>query len=412
MINTESQSIINSLNLHQKLLNLSRNEFKKEIEKQLSHQLDYAIKNVKYYREKYQNIHWNYINAFEKLTELGYVDKTTLRNYGMNFLSDNIKKDESIIRSSSGSSGFPTFVYKDASLFSYYSAVLINKMLSHGWTPFETYFIMHGDGIGNVKPGISVKNFAHLLELGNPSIIYSYPSYLVEIAKKFPNKIKNLKLRFIGTHSEQSTMDEQEFISSRFNCNVYDDYGMTEVGLIAFQCPKHNYHIIEDNVYLEVISESGQRCHSGEIGEIVITDLRNKSMPLLRYKTGDLGILEENKSCDCSYKNFGILNKIVGRKEDSFILPDNTIIPSGQLIAPLGFPPSSIHNWQVVQMKKDLLRIYIVKGNKFNEDDINNFIRTLKDIIKLKSVCIEVEYSSEIRRINGKYKVFHSMLHE
>lgn len=412
MISFESESIIKSLRFHQKLLDLTREESKKELEKLLSRQIDYAISNVPYYKEKYQDNKWNYTNASEKLTELEFIDKTTLKIYGKKLLSDNLIKERLIVRSSSGTSGSPSSVYKNNDLFSYYSAVLINKMLSHGWTPFDTYFIMHGDGIGNVKPGISVDDFANLLELGNPNIIYSYPSYLIEIAKKFPNKIKNLKLKFIGTHSEQSSKEEREFISSQFNCSVFDDYGMTEVGLIAFQCPRHNYHIIEDNVYLEFINESGQRCQSGEIGEIVITDLRNKSMPLIRYKTGDLGIQEENKICDCAHKNFSILNKIVGRKEDSFILPDNTIIPSGQLIGPLGFPPSSIHSWQMVQTKKDFIKVFIVKGNKFNENDINDFIKTLKDIIKLKSVHIEIEYTSEISRINGKYKVFHRMFYE
>ena len=69
-------------------------------------------------------------------------------------------------------------------------------------------------------------------------------------------------------------------------------YGSEEINGIAYECPKHHMHVLEDNVFIEVKTNKGIFRH-GE-GEAIITNLNNFGMPLIRYNQGDVIVLDNN----------------------------------------------------------------------------------------------------------------------
>ena len=98
----------------------------------------------------------------------------------------------------------------------------------------------------------------------------------------------------------------RKFIEKAFGAEVFDIYGCTEIKEIAWECEKHEgYHINEDDVYVEILhGESPAK--PGEVGDIVLTDLRNKAMPLIRYRIGDRGLLiAGNCSCGRTFLTHG-----------------------------------------------------------------------------------------------------------
>ena len=72
-----------------------------------------------------------------------------------------------------------------------------------------------------------------------------------------------------------------------------------------------------DHNLVEVINKNGEPCSPGEEGEIALTNLTNYSMPIIRYKIGDFGILKEPSECSCGC-NYPMLKKVIGRKTDIF----------------------------------------------------------------------------------------------
>jgi phenylacetate-CoA ligase len=74
---------------------------------------------------------------------------------------------------------------------------------------------------------------------------------------------------------------------------------LTEFGAVGYECPEQaGFHIDETSVFVEVIDRDGQPVEEGEEGEIVISSVLNEAMPLLRYRTGDLGVFTW-KQCRC-----------------------------------------------------------------------------------------------------------------
>jgi len=99
-------------------------------------------------------------------------------------------------------------------------------------------------------------------------------------------------------------------------------YGQTEVGYVAWECDRRaGLHVNADTHLLEVL-RNGEEAGAGELGHIVITDLRTRTMPLLRYATGDLGIAAS--PCRCG-RSFPRLASIEGRARGSVLLADGQI---------------------------------------------------------------------------------------
>lgn len=97
--------------------------------------------------------------------------------------------------------------------------------------------------------------------------------------------------------------------------NLFDRYGSREFGVIACECSHHNgLHIISPLVYVEVLDEYDNPCPPDTEGELVITSFTRRTMPFLRYKIGDRGILS-SKPCSCGC-GFPLIKELKGRSMD------------------------------------------------------------------------------------------------
>lgn len=392
---------------HLKLINKSKIAFNEEIENLLGERLKLVSKKVPYYGsvklDKNKPIS-------KQLGRFPFLTKQEVRDYQKKLFFKGVSKRGKLKRESSGSTGEPFAVWKSEDLFDYYSAIVLNQLIHYGWTPLDINCILHGGGIGNLNPGITSEELLkHLIE-NQPTTLSCYASYLVDIIKKNnKDSLKKLKLKYIITHSEQSSIGERNLIEKSFNCPVFDEYGATEVGPIAIQCKNKKYHVLEDNVYLEILNKEGKPVKEGELGEIIVTDLKNETMALVRYKVGDYGKIS-NGRCDCEYKNFKVLESIEGRIEDSFILGGGKIIPPGQLVSEISIDDMfSVKEWQILQLKKNLFKILIVKGKKHK---IKTVEKLKKDLGKLLGgdITMEVEYLDKIETKGEKRQIYKSLL--
>jgi phenylacetate-CoA ligase len=146
-----------------------------------------------------------------------------------------------------------------------------------------------------------------------PHFLYGYVSalstfvrYVSEAGKGLPDSV-----RCIITTSELLDADTRAFLEKATGVRVFNEYGCGEVGSIAHECEEGSLHVMADNLVLECIPGSGL---PQGLGELVVTDLFNKAMPLIRYRVGDLGRLSSG-SCPCG-RPYPVLERIVGRAYD------------------------------------------------------------------------------------------------
>ncbi|MBD1379819.1 phenylacetate--CoA ligase family protein [Metabacillus arenae] len=129
----------------------------------------------------------------------------------------------------------------------------------------------------------------------------SYAALLAEEGEKFGIKIgEDIRLKKIWLTGEGCSSPFRERLEKWWGCEVSFFYGSTECGVVGVECSKHKgYHVMEGHVKVEIVDPvSEEVLPYGRTGEIVVTTLLREGMPMVRYRTGDLGNLQKSK-CDC-----------------------------------------------------------------------------------------------------------------
>lgn len=161
--------------------------------------------------------------------------------------------------------------------------------------------------------------FVESLLRHQPTFVTGYPSAIYLFAKFCGEHQIDWRPKGVFTDSETVLDPHREIVSSVWDCEIHDSYGM-EVGWIAGQCNRGKYHLSPLTSIVEIVNESGRPVAPGELGEIVATDLTNPLMPLIRYRTGDVGVWSDS-TCPCGW-NTPTIERIEGRVDDIVVLPN------------------------------------------------------------------------------------------
>ena len=154
-----------------------------------------------------------------------------------------------------------------------------------------------------------------------PTNLIAYPSTLLAIIEQLERAGARLaqltELRTVGETLPPSTRDAAQRV---LGLTIADVYSSQEVGYIALQCPVSGlYHVMAESLIVEVLDADGAPCGDGEVGRVVITDLRNYATPLIRYDIGDYA--EVAGPCPCG-RGLPTLRRILGRERNFVRMPD------------------------------------------------------------------------------------------
>ena len=150
-----------------------------------------------------------------------------------------------------------------------------------------------------------------------PAYFYGYVSMLEAFARHVERQGhdgRQLGLRAIITTSEVLSEPQRKLLARVFGAPVQNEYGCGEVGPIAYECEAGQLHVMTENVVVELLDPSGRPVTPGDPGEIVVTDLNNRAMPLVRYRLADFGIAASTP-CSCG-RGFPVIDGIWGRAYD------------------------------------------------------------------------------------------------
>jgi phenylacetate-CoA ligase len=158
------------------------------------------------------------------------------------------------------------------------------------------------------------------LQRHNPQELHGYPSALALLAVEQLEGRLDIAPSFISTSSEVRTPEMQRLIEEAWGVKPFDVLGVTEAGIMAADCPAHaGLHVFEDQTAAEVLDDDGEPTADGELGRLVITPLHLKTLPLIRYDTGDL-VRATTEPCECGRPYMRLL-EIQGRADDILHLP-------------------------------------------------------------------------------------------
>lgn len=219
----------------------------------------------------------------------------------------------------------------------------------------------------------SLKKFPTFFIYGYTSIIYQFSLYLLNAGLKIPN------IKAIITTAEPLTESMRGTMESVFNVKVFNEYGCSEVGIIAMEDEDGRMVVNADNLLVEVLQKDGTIKSEGT-GEILVTELHNRVQPLIRYALGD--IVEVIPPPINSRMCFPVIKSIQGRIRDT-IVGKNDKEYHGALVTYIFNQaitgPGQILEYQLTQTNKQL-EIKIVRGVNYS---INNE-KKLQELFKNK----------------------------
>lgn len=141
--------------------------------------------------------------------------------------------------------------------------------------------------------------YKSIQEQGIHSLV-GVPCHILAIAHFVAKHQLSHQIKTVLLSTESAPQSLIDAIEHHLGCTVFNHYGMTEAGLgISIDCHTHDgLHIRENDLYYEVVNAQGCLVPDGTVGELIMTTLTRQGMPLLRYKTGDLGYIHKG-DCPC-----------------------------------------------------------------------------------------------------------------
>jgi phenylacetate-CoA ligase len=204
-----------------------------------------------------------------------------------------------------------------------------------------------------------IKVFAQSLRKHQPGLIFGHAHSLYLLACAL-EKSKIDDIRPNGIISTAMPLhDYQRAVLKRvFGVNPTNRYGCEEVSLIACECEQHTgLHLFAENVYTEVKG-------GGSTGPLLVTDLSNKAMPLIRYQIGDV-VTMADKPCACG-RGLPVIEKVEGRDADYVVTPAGRLISGISLTENFAVLIDGAAQVQLIQEEVTHLRVRMVRGTEFN----------------------------------------------
>jgi phenylacetate-CoA ligase len=239
-------------------------------------------------------------------------------------------------------------------------------------------------------------------------MLFGYPSSLALIARHAEKRgaaMNDCDIRVAFVTSERLYDDQRETIQRVFGCPVGNGYGGRDAGFIAHECPSGGMHIAAEDIVVETVDASGAPVAAGEAGEIVVTNLATGDFPFIRYRTGDIGVLDQ-RVCACG-RGLPLLKEVQGRVTDFVVASDGTIMHGLALIYVIRDLPG-IETFRIVQESIMRTRVLVVPGPGFEGAISERIEAGLKQRLGGR-VEVSVEFVDSLpREASGKFRYVQS----
>jgi phenylacetate-CoA ligase len=403
----------------------------------LREQVKHCYDNSAFYRKKFKaaGLKPADIKTLDDIQKIPFTVKNDLRdNYPLGMLA--VKPVDVVeIHASSGTTGNPIIGAYTTNDMTVWEELMARSIYTTGGRKEDVIHIAYGYGlftgglgfhygahkIGSmtipVSGGMTQRQIKLMKDLG-ATVLCCTPSFAVYLAETMlkvgVDPKKDLKLRIGLFGAEPWSNKIRERIEADLGIEAFDVYGLTELcgPGVSIECSEHNgLHIWEDHFLVETIDpETGEVLSPGEEGELVFTTLTKTGIPMLRFRTRDISVIETEK-CACGRTHARMI-RIRGRSDDMLIIKGVNVFPSQVEIAVMNFPELAPY-YQIVVDRPGALDTFAVrleltekasKNKKLDENALKRNIQGKIHSITGLSAAIEIVKCGDLPRSEGKAK--------
>jgi phenylacetate-CoA ligase len=245
--------------------------------------------------------------------------------------------------------------------------------------------------------------FARRLVKYGPKVVLGYSNSIFLFATFLEQKgVEKSSPRTVITTAEMLYPHQREKIERVFGCAVYDRYGSRETSVIASECDRHTgLHVNGECLLVETLRD-GKKTAPGEAGDVVITDLLNFGMPLIRYDIEDRASFSGGH-CSCG-RTLPLLAGIEGRATDFIRTPDGRYVSGAALTIRLVAEIPGLAQAQIVQRELGAVTFRLVKGADFTKESEELLLRKSRELMG-EEMRIFLDFVAEIpSEPSGKFR--------
>lgn len=368
--------------------------------------------------------------AIADLHDLEFMSKAQIRSCAAAFVNPNVR--DTFRKRTTGSTGPPqefrysAFFHHETVLLA--AAKVIRRLGLEGWSNARVHTLTIRDkpaeppfarfdptGLAGsmLRVGVDTTRPSEILGLAErasrirPFCISSGPAVLAAFAAVVPKSLASkMETRLIISGGAHLPGELRTRLATLFGARVTTAYGLSEFGVVASECRCDRLHINTADCHAEIRPLETAGSHPDGVGEIVITSTKNRAMPFMRYRTGDLGRLDASR-CDCGEPS-PVLHLAAGRMIPSFRLPGGTVFSPTQfrdVFDRFGF----VREFQITQTDIDRFEILIEIDS--SESDLDSLMqRVTQHFSNCLGSTVALSVKAHHFAVNEKFQRYRSLL--
>jgi len=334
-----------------------------------------------------------------------------------------------LVTRTSGSTGQPVEVVRTQLLQQFWEAITLREHIWHGRDASGSLAVIRANVPNSSGPRgrheatwgspfnkIWQTGCAYILDLATdvreqsrwiqerqPTYLLTYPANLAALLDEFAHCGAPPVREVISVGGAVSLQLRQK-CAEVLGAPIVANYSSQELGYLALQCPDcEQYHVQSESVFVEVLDEHGMPCSPGECGRVIVTDLHNFAMPLIRYEIGDYA--EVGHPCPAG-RGLPSLREVLGRRRNMVVFPD------GKRHWPMtGFARFNdvayIRQYQFVQHSRERIEVRLVVRDELTMDQLVRLETIIRDAM---GYPFEIEFAqfNELLPLSqgGKFEEF------
>jgi phenylacetate-CoA ligase len=366
----------------------------------------HAHQNCPFYRDRFRRAGFAPTDLYrlEDLRALPPLEKREIQEQGDAMVARNWAPADLIRNQTGGSTGTPITFYLDGDRKCSRAAATLRHNRWAGWEVGDKAAVIWGapsdrpaDDWRSRLRGLLLReplwldtarvtegclaSFHAALWRYRPRIIQAYARSAVLFARYLrANGLRAYSPHAVVTSAEILEDHERELLEEVFGCRVFNRYGCREVSVVASECEAHaGLHVMAEGLYVEVETPRGPAA-PGETGAVLVTDLLNHAMPLIRYRIGDLGAWAAG-NCRCG-RGLPRLARVAGRVTDFLAGCDGRLVSGVYLATYVVAQRPSLGQVQIVQHKAGEATYRIKPGAAFDPvADLEYLRRTTREYL-------------------------------
>ena len=361
--------------------------------------LFHAHDHCPFYRRRFQEARFapSGLRGLEDLRALPPLEKRDIQENGPDMVARNWPRSDLIRNQTGGSTGAPiTFYLSGARKCSRTAATLRHNRWA-GWEVGDRAAVIWGaprdrpdDGWrSRLRSALlrepmwldagcltekGMEEFHRRLHRFRPRVLQAYARAVVLFARFLQARgLKAYRPHSLVTSAEILESEDRELLERVFGCPVFNRYGCREVSVVASECSAHSgLHVMAEGLYLEIETPHGPAA-PGEMGAVLVTDLLNGAMPLIRYRIGDLAAWADG-ACPCG-RGLPRLERVAGRVTDFLVGADGRLVSGVFLATYVVAQRPSLGQVQVRQHEAGAVVYRLRPGRDFDPEADGQYLR-------------------------------------